>query len=359
LHALIELKNRTNNRSRVVAGYCWKWPSKRNPQAWDIELPEFDYKRQWNLDKDGSLWLVTPGSVDQVGCIHTCQGLEVDYIGVIIGPDLVFRDGRIVADATKRASSDQSVKGLRQMMDADPEKARSLVDMIVKNTYRTLMTRGMKGCYVYCTDVPLADYLRSRLRMAGEDIPENVHEAVAAPVVDVVPSVPPLRLVSQVERDAGVAAVPVLDLRFAAGSFSDVQALGEEAAEWVALPDWIRPQPGLFVAQVVGESMNRRISNGSWCLFRANPTGTREGKIVVVQSRSISDPETGGRYTIKRYESEKVPAEEGGWRHTRITLHPESDRAEFEPIVLQVQNDDEDFKVIAEMLMVLVQQDKK
>jgi uncharacterized protein len=91
LHALIELKNRTNNRSRVVAGYCWKWPSKKKPQAWDIELPAFDYRRQWNLDKDGSLWIVTPGSVEQVGCIHTCQGLELDYVGVIIGPDLSNR----------------------------------------------------------------------------------------------------------------------------------------------------------------------------------------------------------------------------------------------------------------------------
>ena len=93
LHALVELKNRANNRSRVVAGYCWKWPSKKDAQAWDIELPQFDYRRRWNLDKDGSLWIVTPGSVEQVGCIHTCQGLELDYVGVIIGPDLAYRCG--------------------------------------------------------------------------------------------------------------------------------------------------------------------------------------------------------------------------------------------------------------------------
>ena len=154
LHRLIALKNSSNNRSRVVAGYCWKWPSKKDPEAWDIELPEFDYQHRWNLDTDGSLWIVKPGSVDQVGCIHTCQGLELDYVGVIIGPDLAYRDGRIVTDATKRASSDQSVKGLKKMMLADAEGASALVDTIVKNTYRTLMTRGMKGCYVYCTDAP-------------------------------------------------------------------------------------------------------------------------------------------------------------------------------------------------------------
>ena len=164
LHDLIELKNRANNRSRLVAGYCWKWPSKRDPLAWDIELPAFGYRRRWNLDKDGSLWIVTPGSVEQVGCIHTCQGLELDYVGVIIGPDLVYRDGRIVTDATKRASSDHSVRGLKRMLKDDPDNARALADTIVKNTYRTLMTRGMKGCYVYCTDTPLAEFILGRLR---------------------------------------------------------------------------------------------------------------------------------------------------------------------------------------------------
>lgn len=381
LHALIELKNKANNRSRVVAGYCWKWPSKKDPAAWDIEMPAFGYRRRWNLDKDGSLWIVTPGSVDQVGCIHTCQGLELDYVGVIIGPDLAYRDGRIVTDATQRASSDQSVKGLKTMLKEDPARARALADAIVKNTYRTLMTRGMKGCYVYCTNAPLAEYLRSRLRAGGRSLGEGDAPVAATAASSVTSSVAPpaapsgapsgappdassatatarsnvlpLRRITQQERDAGVPAVPVVDLRFAAGAFSDPQALEDGADAWVALPDWVRPQPGLFVAQVVGESMNRRIPNGAWCLFRANPTGTRQGKIVVVQHRSLADPETGGRYTIKRYTSEKLPSEEGGWRHERITLHPDSDRPDFAPIELAVHEEEEGVRVIAEMLMVL------
>lgn len=356
LHDLIELKNRGNNRARVVAGYCWKWPSKRDPRAWDIELPEFGYRRQWNLDKDGSLWIVTPGSVEQVGCIHTCQGLELDYVGVIIGPDLVYRDGRIVTDATKRASSDQSVKGLKGMLKDDPDNARKLADTIVKNTYRTLMTRGMKGCYVYCTDTPLAAYLRSRLKTTTDAADARPRKIASAPQPDSRDSnVIPLRRVSIAERAAGMPAVPLIDMRIAAGAFSDPQALEESATDWVALPDWVRPQPGLFVAQVLGESMNRRIPNGAWCLFRANPTGTREGKVVVVQHRSIDDPETGGRYTIKVYSSEKIPAEDGGWHHRRITLRPDSDRPGFEPIVIEAGSGDEGFVVVAEMLMVLTQ----
>ncbi|RZU01178.1 DNA/RNA helicase domain-containing protein [Rivibacter subsaxonicus] len=355
LHALVELKNRTNNRSRVVAGYCWKWPSRKDAQAWDIELPQFDYRRRWNLDKDGSLWIVALGSVEQVGCIHTCQGLELDYVGVIIGPDLAYRDGRIVTDATKRASSDQTVKGLKQMLKAEHEGARALADTIVKNTYRTLMTRGMKGCYVYCVDAPLAAYLRTRLQTVSETAFTDVAEAVSSVAVHAPSNVIPLRRVSKEERAAGVVAAPLIDLRIAAGAFSDAQALGDGADDWVALPDWVRPQPGLFVAQVVGESMNRSIPNGSWCLFRANPAGTREGKVVVVQHRSISDPDTGGRYTIKRYASEKIPAEYGDWRHQRITLHPDSDRPEFEPIVIDIGEDEDGFSVVAEMLMVVAE----
>lgn len=354
LHDLIDLKNRTNNRSRVVAGYCWTWPSKRDPQAWDIELPAFGYRRRWNLDKDGSLWIVTPGSVEQVGCVHTCQGLELDYVGVIIGPDLVYREGRIVTDATKRAPSDQSVKGLKGMSKDDPDRARQLADTIVKNTYRTLMTRGMKGCYVYCTDAPLAAYLRSRLTTTNDTGDARPRGTAAAPNTESRDSnVMPLRRVSSEERAAGMPAVPVIDLRLAAGAFSAPQALEEGATDWVVLPDWVRPQPGLFVAQVLGESMNRRIPNGAWCLFRANPTGTREGKVVAVQHRSIDDPETGGQYTIKVYSSEKVPAEDGGWRHRRITLRPDSDRPGFEPIVIEVGDGDEGFVVVGEMLMVV------
>jgi DUF2075 family protein len=347
LHELIELKNRSNNRSRVVAGYCWKWPSKKNPAAFDIELPEYGYRRQWNLGQDGSLWIVAPKSVEQVGCIHTCQGLELDYVGVIIGPDMVFRDGCIVTDPGKRASSDQSIKGLKAMMRTRPDEARALADRIIKNTYRALMTRGMKGCYVYCTDPALREFLRSRLakRVSG-----SVDDGLPkAPVENVLP----LRRVTADERAAGVPALPVISLKVAAGSFSAPQALEDGAEDWVSPPEWMNLRPGMFVAQVTGESMNKRVPNGAWCLFGANPAGTREGKIVLVQHRSISDPDTGGRYTLKRYHSEKHADSDGGWRHRRIELRPESNHPAYRPIVLELDESDDSFAVIAELLVVL------
>lgn len=346
LHRLIELKNRAGQRARMVAGYCWNWTSKQDAQAWDIDLDDFDYRRQWNLQTDGSLWIVKPNSVEQVGCIHTCQGLELDYVGVIVGPDMTYRDGRIITDGSKRASTDTSLRGWKKMSKADPTAAQVMADRIIKNTYSVLMTRGMKGCYVYCTDEPLAEFIRGRLH----SLPESVTPAVG--------SVPPLRPLSwpridTAEAAAGAVGVPIVELQFAAGAFSGTQTLEDGAQDWVALPEWISPQPRLFVARVVGESMNRRIPNASWCLFLGNPTGTRQNKIVVVRHRAIADPDTGGQYTIKRYTSVKSASDDGEWTHERIVLQPETDRPGYEPIVLESSLDDDEFAVVAEFLMVI------
>lgn len=160
MHEAINEKNQ-GNKARVVAGYCWPWLSKKEAAAADIVIG--DYKRQWNLDQDGSLWIIAENSIEQVGCIHTCQGLEVDYIGVIIGPDLVVRDGQVVTSPDKRDKHDKSIRGWKKMMKEQPILAKSETDLIIKNTYRTLMTRGMKGCYLYCTDKETAQYFESRL----------------------------------------------------------------------------------------------------------------------------------------------------------------------------------------------------
>ncbi|WP_201194530.1 DNA/RNA helicase domain-containing protein [Pseudomonas fluorescens] len=160
LHDAIDEKNH-GNKARVVAGYCWPWLSKKAPNAADIVIG--DYTRQWNLDQDGSLWIIAENSIEQVGCIHTCQGLEVDYIGVIVGPDLVVRDGNVVTSPNERDKHDKSIRGWKKMMKEQPALAKKETDLIIKNTYRTLMTRGMKGCYLYCTDKETAQFFKSRL----------------------------------------------------------------------------------------------------------------------------------------------------------------------------------------------------
>ena len=164
LRDIIFSKNEINNKARMVAGYCWKWQSKKDCNAFDIEFPKYKFKMKWNLTEDGSTWIISPNSVNQIGCIHTCQGLEVDYIGIIIGEDLIIRNGIVITDASKRASSDNSVKGYKKLLNDDPKKAKKTLDLIIKNTYRTLMTRGMKGCYIYCVDKETGDYFKESLK---------------------------------------------------------------------------------------------------------------------------------------------------------------------------------------------------
>jgi hypothetical protein len=157
-------KNDINGKSRLVAGYCWDWISKKNKSLYDIEIKEHNFRMQWNLDTDGSLWIISPESINQIGCIHTCQGLELDYVGVIIGPDFIIRGNRVITDATKRSKNDSSVKGAKSILKNDLENSKILFDRIIKNTYRTLMTRGMKGCYIYCTDQETNEYFKNSIK---------------------------------------------------------------------------------------------------------------------------------------------------------------------------------------------------
>lgn len=178
IHEEIREKNKKDNKSRMLAGYCWKWISKRQPALKDIVIG--DYQASWNLNSHGQAWIIHPDSVNEVGCIHTCQGLELNYVGTIIGPDLIVRNGKIITDATKRASTDKSLQGYKKLFQDDPEKAIATADMIIKNTYRTLLTRGMKGCYIYCTDPETQKYFKERLSLTSKenikysDIPDGI-----------------------------------------------------------------------------------------------------------------------------------------------------------------------------------------
>ena len=116
----------------------------------------------WNLGS-GEPFAVSDTSINEVGCIHTSQGLEFDYVGVIMGDDIRYEDDHVVTDFTRRARTDQSLKGIKSLYKESPDEAKSRADEIIKNTYRTLLTRGMKGCYIYCTDAGMREYLKKRL----------------------------------------------------------------------------------------------------------------------------------------------------------------------------------------------------
>ena len=161
---LIFEKNKINNKARLLAGYCWNWikDGKNKSDVYDITIPEYNFAMSWNLG-NSQTWAIDSESVNEIGCIHTAQGLEFDYVGVIIGNDLRYENDKVITDVTERAKTDQSIKGINKLSKENPEKANKIADEIIKNTYRTLMTRGQKGCYIYCIDRNLSEYLKKRL----------------------------------------------------------------------------------------------------------------------------------------------------------------------------------------------------
>lgn len=152
----LRIKNKIDNKSRMVAGYCYDWNVKHHRGEWDIVLGD-SFKAKWNLEND-KIWAINPQSFEEVGCIHTAQGLEFDYVGVLIGKDLTYNPETMRIETHREAiSQDDRSSGIRS---AKPDKAHQLI----LNTYKTLLTRGQKGCYVYCEDPELRDYIKKHIQ---------------------------------------------------------------------------------------------------------------------------------------------------------------------------------------------------
>lgn len=156
MRAALYDKNKVNNKSRMVAGYCYDWNVKNRRGEWDIIIGS-NFKAKWNL-KDDNIWAINPNSFEEVGCIHTAQGLEFEYVGVIIGKDLTYNNSTHRVETHQGAISfDDKSSGIRTLRDA--QEARRLI----LNTYTTLMDRGQKGCYVYCEDEALREFFKKSI----------------------------------------------------------------------------------------------------------------------------------------------------------------------------------------------------
>ena len=157
MRAALREKNAIDNKARMVAGYCYDWDVKNHRGDVDIVLPG-GFQAKWNLAND-KIWAINPKSFEEVGCIHTAQGLEFDYVGVLIGKDLTYDKStcRVMTDKTAISRDDNS-SGIRTASDADARR-------LILNTYKTLLTRGQKGCYVYCEDEALRDYLKATVTL--------------------------------------------------------------------------------------------------------------------------------------------------------------------------------------------------
>ncbi len=344
LEAAIREKVKSGFTGRVTAGFCWDWSMPNEDGTLKDDVVIGDYKRPWDAKPEArrlapgipkaSLWAYDPNGINQVGCIYTAQGFEFDYVGVIFGEDLVYDFDNQEWVGNPHKSSDNVVKRSKE----------GFIDLI-KNTYRVLLSRGMKGCYVYFMNKDIERFFKSRI----EGTP--IDEGKALKLSDLVAAED--QLIYKIEQDIEehlkyTEYLPVYSLEAAAGNFGRGMSSHEEG--WAKANIGKKLNRRMFVAKVIGHSMEPLIPNDSFCIFRWGVEGTRQNKIVLVQHNGISDPETGGKYTVKKYTSKKKVFDDGSWKHEEITLL--SLNPDYDPI--SIPNSEEgEFMVIAEFDSVL------
>ncbi|MEI8279034.1 MAG: DNA/RNA helicase domain-containing protein [Bacteroidota bacterium] len=299
----IKLRDAENGLSRLIAGYSWPWISKNDKSVYDIKIE--NSKLQWNSVSND--YINSENSLNEVGCIHTTQGYDLNYSGIIFGNEISYDPDKgeiiIIRDNYHDRNGKQSIENPQQLKD------------FIINIYKTIMLRGIKGTYVYVCDANLRAYFAKYITKFKAEKP-----SIYLPKDEVMPF---------------ENCVPLYDLKVAAGNFSELQHAND--CDWVQIPTRYKPSKDLFACKVVGESMNKVIPNGSICLFRKYTSGSRNGKIVLVEHTSIQAAEFGSGYTIKEYQSMKN-VEDDQWHHESIILKPLSYNSEYTDIIL---NEDE------------------
>jgi DUF2075 family protein/predicted GIY-YIG superfamily endonuclease len=314
----INLKNNDYGLSRLVAGYSWPWISKNDNTKKDICIEGVEL--QWNsTNKD---WIYSNNSINEVGCIHTTQGYDLNYTGVIFGNEISYNKVKdeIVINEEEYfdRNGKQSIK--------DPQVLKEYII----NIYKTIMLRGIRGTYVYVCDDNLREYFRKHIQIFEEE------KQVLNKII--------------INDNQFENSVPFYDIQVAAGNFSVEKNI--EQIKWLLLPDDVRYNTDLFSCKVVGESMNKVIPNGSYCLFSKYYGGSRNGQIVLVEHSSIQDPDFGSGYTIKEYSSSKINITSDDWRHASIQLKPLSFDSSFKNIVL-FEDELNSFKVLGKFIKVI------
>lgn len=304
----IHVKEKKRGLSRMVAGFAWEWISKNDRSKFDIVID--DTSLQWNSIVTD--WVNSPNAINEVGCIHTTQGYDLNYTGVIIGPELDYDFTTSELVVYKENYKDKNGKNSIK----DP---KVLLDYVI-NIYKTILLRGIEGTYIYICNPNLRKYFAQVIPF----FKNSQDEVTNYTIVDA----------------PNEFTVPYYDLEIAAGKFSDLQSV--EEVKYIELKNMTN-HADYFVCKVVGESMNKIIPNGSLCLFKKYSAGSRNGLITLVEGNDIFDSETGANYTIKEYSSKKTIDEEG-WHHEEISLKPLSTKS-FEAIVLR-DEETTNFKVI-------------
>lgn len=297
----LRLKNTEHQLSRFVAGYGWQWVSKNDKSKYDIEIEGLQF--HWNHDSID--FISKDADAEQIGCIHTSQGYDLNYVGLIFGPEIILNPDTNLIEVVPENYFDTN--GRNTITD------NGILKQYIINIYKTMMLRGILGCYIYVCDRNLREYFRRHLKQFGQP-----HLRVLTPSIEPQPEIMPY-----------VNSVPLYSLNVAAGEFKFNE--NPEELQFIRVPEGIRVSPDHFACTIVGDSMNKIVRNGQIALFKKYHAGSRNGLNVLAEYYDYQDADYGSCYTFKEYYSQKLVTEEG-YKHKRIVLKPKSFDTSFQDI---------------------------
>ena len=278
----IKIKNTEFSLCRIVAGFAWPWISRGNPDATDIDIN--GYKLRWNSTKTN--WVNSPNAINEVGCIHTIQGYDLNYVGVIVGPELGYDsiNNQLIVNRDKY----EDTNGWRGITDSTE------LDRYIKNIYKTLMTRGIRGCYVHFVDKEVEKFFKSRIGNTK------------------------LKPIKEQKKILSPFTVEMIMVPLVGSAPCGNPLLGEENIEEYIEVEKSKIKIGAkyFIVRASGDSMNKvGINDGDLVLCRYSEKGETGDKVVALLE--------GEKVTIKYYDK----------KDSRRILLPKSTNLKHQPII--------------------------
>jgi DUF2075 family protein/SOS-response transcriptional repressor LexA len=294
-------KNEKHQLSRFIAGFAWPWISQNDPDAYDIEIENI--KLKWNSTAID--YINSDIDAQEVGCIHTTQGYDLNYAAIIFGPEIIYNPISKEIEIVKENYKDRN--GTATIRD------NAILKDYVVNIYKTIMLRGILGCYIYVCDENLRNYFRTHIYLFKEN--KN-------PIIEIDKP-------KEIKLIPFENSVPLYSLKVAAGEFKFNESLPEE--KFILVTDGVKITQDHFACKIFGNSMNKIVKDGQIALFKRYTGGSRNGLMVIAEYYDHQDLDYGSCYTFKEYYSQKTVNEES-WQHEKIILKPKSSDASYQDI---------------------------
>jgi DUF2075 family protein/predicted GIY-YIG superfamily endonuclease len=296
-------KNTQHQLSRFVAGYGWQWISKNDKSKYDIVIDGLRF--QWN--HDNIEFILKDVNAEQIGCIHTTQGYDLNYVGLIFGPEIILNPQTNQIEILQENYYDTN--GQNTITDIN------VLKQYIINIYKTIMLRGILGCYLYVSDENLRNYFKKHIYSFNENI---------SPIIDTTET-------KEIKLIPFENSVPLYSLKVAAGEFKFNDNIPEE--NFILVPEGVKITKDHFACKITGNSMNKIVQDGQIALFKWYNGGSRNGLMVIAEYYDHQDLDYGSCYTFKEYYSQKTINEES-WHHEKIILKPKSFDSSYQDIVI-------------------------